>query len=113
MTSQERFKDDFLSLFKRTGSNEQYITAGQFQTEYGIEPQHVKELLLRWAAEEQLISLEAWDGARLRPWDQWEPPEAVFSSAPARNQVRVKLLAAGAQYVELIPKRPVGFQSTS
>ncbi len=112
MTSQQRFKDDFLSFFKNTGANERYITAWQFQNEYGVEPQHVKELLLRWAAEERLISLEAYDGARFRPWHDWEPPEAVFASVEARNDVRVKLLAAGTEYVELLQKRTVGFQST-
>ena len=95
MTSQQRFKDDFLSSFKRSG----------------VDPQHVKELFLRWAAEEQLISLEAWDGAQFRPWHLWEPPEAVFASAAGRNQFRVKLLAAGAEYVELIHQPPVGFRS--
>ena len=57
MTSKQRFKDDFLSSFKRLGGSERYITAWDFQKEYGIEPQHVKELLLKWASEESLISL--------------------------------------------------------
>ncbi|MGA2078758.1 MAG: hypothetical protein ABSH52_35165 [Terriglobia bacterium] len=106
MTSKQRFKDDFLSSFKRLGGSERYITAWDFQKEYGIEPQHVKELLLKWASEESLISLEAYDGAGFRPWQQWKPPEAVFASSAASNRVRVKLLDAGAEYAELISRRP-------
>jgi hypothetical protein len=47
VTSEQRFKDDFLSSFKGLGGSERYITASDFQKEYGIEPQHVKELLLK------------------------------------------------------------------
>jgi len=108
MTSQQKLKDDFLSFFKRTGSSERYITAWQFHGEYGIETEHVKELLLRWAAEDRLITLEAWDGTRFRPWREWDPPGAVFSSSAAADQVRVRLLADGAEYVERISKRPPG-----
>ena len=109
MTSQQQFKDRFLSRFAaQSPGQELFVSTGQLAMENGIAEPFIRELLIRWAGE-RLISMESWDGSRSKPWDEWPTPDSFFFNPLDSNQIRLKLLAAGSEHVELANKNKIGF----
>lgn len=109
MTSQQQFKDRFLSKFSSQSPGEELLfTTGDLAMENRIHEPYVRELLVQWA-KDGLISLEAWDGKRRLPWDEWPTLKGFFFNRSGGGRIMVKLLAGGAEYVELISKNKIGF----
>jgi hypothetical protein len=113
MNSYESFKKGFLISIAKPGvKDEQSFKTWKLANEYGIPEAHVRELLLRWASE-LLIMIQAYDGAQVRPWNQWLSEDALFFNETDNGYVRIKLLAAGAALVEDLPARSIGFANVS
>ena len=109
MTSHQQFKDRFLShLAKLPPRIELFYRIFMLEQQYGVQWPYCGELLLQWAHED-LIDINAWDGERLRPWHLWPSPTDLFYNTTDAGQVRVKLMAAGIEYAELLKKREIGF----
>jgi hypothetical protein len=85
----------------------------RFQTlklsrDYGISEAHVQEMLIGLASDGR-ISVCAYDGRQVRLWHRWENTNNMFFNTTDGGDIRVKILAAGAELVEDLPKSKIGF----
>ena len=113
MTKYEDMKHEFFSLLKSVGTRGYYIQPFLLAGKYEIETMHLREKLIEWA-EARLISLEVSSGNGFRPYTDWPNTDEFFEYGNKVGHVRVKLLAAGDEYLERlreIKHRPIGFEA--
>jgi hypothetical protein len=108
MTSHQEFKDRFISqLAKLRPGSELHYRLPAIEQQYGVESPYCEELLFQWAHED-LIDISAWDGEKALPWHLWPSAKDLFHNTTDAGHVRIKLLAAGAEYAEHVKKREIG-----
>jgi hypothetical protein len=104
---------DFFSLLKGCGAEGYYTQPFALARQFDIETRHVRERLVGWARE-GLISLDVYTENGFRPFSDWQSADDFFECGNRAGHVRVKLLAAGDEYLELLHEvehRPIGFQA--
>jgi hypothetical protein len=103
MNSHERFKRKFLLRLNRLGQDGWHVRPSLLAFDYGIPEAQVRKMLVQWA-EEGLIWLGADDGATVRPWNEWDSPDEMFSAPVDAGQIRIRMLPPGAEYCADVPK---------
>lgn len=113
MTKYDQLAQRLFSGAKNCGAEGWYILPSILAREFDIETRHVRERLLGWARE-GLISLDVYTYNGFHPFSDWQNTDEFFEHANNVGYVRVKLLAAGDEYLERlheIEHRPIGFQA--
>src|ERR1017187_2776473 len=68
------------------------------------------EMLPQWA-HQGFIQLRAWDGHTSRHWNEWPDLDSFFFNQTDGGNVRVTLLAAGREHLELLKKNGISLTS--
>lgn len=109
MNSYENFKQTFLKDVAKPGMGEErHFQSLSLSQRHGVSEAHVREMLVELASD-HFISISAYDGAQVRPWHQWENVNDMFSNNTDGGYFRIKILAAGAELVDDLPVRKIGF----
>lgn len=115
MSKYERLEKELLTLAKDAGAEGYYIVIFMLAREYKMEDRHVQERLVR-LANAQLISLEVNASGGFRALCDYQNPGDFFREGERARHVRIKLLAAGDDYLERLKEtyhRPIGYRANS
>ena len=104
MSSHERFKDKILARLNRLGEDGWHVRTSLLAFDYSIPEVQVRKMLVQWA-QEGLIWLGADDGARIRPWNEWESAEEMFAAPEEGGHIRIKILPPSVESVEGTPPK--------
>ena len=104
MTSYENFMNRFFAdLAIHSPGQEIHYKPAQLEQTYHVPEIDIRECLPQWA-HQGLIQLRAWDGHTSRHWNEWPDLDSFFFNQTDAGNVRVTLLAAGREHVELLKK---------
>jgi serine/threonine protein phosphatase PrpC len=111
MTKYEDMEHDFFMQLKNCGAEGYSARASILARTFGIDIRHIREILLEWGTD-GLISLEVYskNDSRFRPFTEFRNIDEFFEYANDVGYIRVRLLAAGAEYLDRLNgmRHPVG-----
>ena len=106
----EEFDRELFGTFRSIGRNEWHFRPFMLAQKVNLPEEYAYQRLLEHANRGR-IDVSAHDAniGKQRNWRDWNPPTTIFHAHPNGGYIDAVLLLAGAEYAELLLKRPIGF----